>query len=108
MNLVNLRTRMFGTPLAIHPSKFEIIIGAIGDRLGIDVETLEENLKTDARAEALKLEAAVPDKSFQITQEGIAIVPIQGTLMRKTSGLMAMSGCTSYETLQRQLDQALN
>jgi len=70
---------------------------------------MEKNLSlTDRQMESLKMQGKVPDKSLAITQEGVAIIPIQGTLMKKTSGLMALSGCTSYETLGQQIEQCLS
>ncbi len=35
-NLIHIAHRLFDTPLAIHPAKFEIIVKSLGARFGID------------------------------------------------------------------------
>ena len=100
MNLIHLQTRIFDTPLAIQPAKLEVILQAIGPRLGLGLEGFDIEAATGRQANQ--------QKEYSITQDGIAIVPVQGTLMKKTSGLMAMSGCTSYESLANQINECMN
>ncbi|HEY4359410.1 MAG TPA: S49 family peptidase [Bryobacteraceae bacterium] len=102
MNFLHLQTRIFDTPLAIQPAKLEVILQAIGSRLG-----LPSGFQVTPVEAAMKVQAATP-KAYSVTQEGIAIIPIQGTLMKKTSGLMALSGCTSYEALANELSECVS
>jgi capsid assembly protease len=97
-NLPLLFSRIFGAPLAIHPSKFEAILGGIGDRLGL--ELTEDQIQ--AAANSPKTQA----KGYAV-QDGIAVIPISGSLMKKTSGLMAASGSSSYETIGAQFQDAI-
>ena len=100
MNILNhIATRVFGCPLAIHPAKFEVILGAIGDRLGVEA-SIEQ---IEAAAKPVKGKA----NGYQVTN-GVAIIPITGSLMKKTSGLMAASGATAYETIGAQFADAMN
>ena len=96
--LWHVRSLLFGSPLAIHPSKFDAIVGAVSERIGIE-------------ATAEQLEAAANSKKSQSAgysvQNGIAIIPISGSLMKKTSGLMAASGSASYETIGAQFEDAM-
>ncbi|HEY4360091.1 MAG TPA: S49 family peptidase [Bryobacteraceae bacterium] len=100
MNFIHLQTRLFDTPLAILESKFEVIVQAIGPRLGLD-------LHGSAIEAAIQTQAA-QQKSYSMTPDGIAVIPIQGTLLKKASGLMAMSGCTSYESLGMVLQECMS
>jgi signal peptide peptidase SppA len=99
MDLVHLRTLIFECPLAINPAKFDVIIGAIGHRLNVEA-TLDQ---LEAAAKPFKAKQS----DYRI-EDGIAIIPVTGTLMRKTSGLMAASGCTSYESLGGQFKDAMS
>src|SRR5262249_249608 len=99
MDLIRLRSKIFGTPLAIHPEKLEAILSAIGLRLGL--------LEVPAVEAGSKFAQPAQNKQLQVTKEGIAIIPIEGSLMQKSSGLMAMSGVASYETIKSQLQDAI-
>ncbi|MEI9971024.1 MAG: hypothetical protein WDO73_02670 [Ignavibacteriota bacterium] len=77
-----LAGRIFGTPLAITLEKADEILSAIGPRL-------------------LGGAAAIPlgvqqRGDYQVSQEGIAVIEITGTLVSKASGMEAESGLTSY------------
>jgi signal peptide peptidase SppA len=94
----HLLTRIFDVPLAIQQSKLDAILGGIGDRLGLDIT--EEQI--EAAAKSPKTQA----KGYAV-QDGVAIIPVFGTLMKKTSGLMAKSGSSSYETIGAQYQDAM-
>jgi signal peptide peptidase SppA len=94
MPLVHLASRLIGTPLLIARAKLEVILAVLGPRLGLPV--------VDAA-----LPVAVPARTETLTAPGIAVIPIHGTLVRRTQGLEAASGLTSYETIGAQLDAAL-
>lgn len=98
-NLPHLQTRIFDTPLCIQPEKLEVILSVLGDRIGLEIDASE--------FEAARAAATGERKSYSVTKDGIAVIPIQGTLMKKTSGLMAMSGCSSYESIMTQLEDAI-
>jgi len=91
--LPHLAARLFGTPLLVNRAKLDIIIAAIGQRLGL-------------AAPAVQL-ALPPPRQATPAPTGIAVLPIHGTLVKRTLGLEAESGLASYEQIGRQLEAAL-
>lgn len=95
--LPHLAARLFGVPLAIHRPKLDVILAVLGPRVGL-----------------ADLAAAPgytpPQRQFSATPgspPGVAVIPIHGTLVRRTVGLEAESGLTSYTGLAAQLDAAI-
>lgn len=97
--LPHLASRIFGTPLLVHRAKLDVILSAIGPRLGIDNPI-------PADATALLAAAPAPRPNMQ-GAVGIAVIPIHGTLVKRTLGLEAASGLTSYQDISVMLDAAL-
>ena len=97
--LPHLASRIFGTPLLVHRAKLDVILSALGPRLGID---------SPISADAKDLLAAVPAPRPNMQGAvGIAVIPIHGTLVKRTLGLEAASGLTSYQDIGVMLDAAL-
>jgi signal peptide peptidase SppA len=97
--LPHLASRIFGTPLLVHRAKLDVILSALGPRLGID---------SPIPADATELLAAVPAPRPTLPGGvGIAVIPIHGTLVKRALGLEATSGLTSYQDIGAQLDAAL-
>ena len=96
MPLPHLATRIFDTPLLIAPQKIEVILGALALRLGLEVPAPMVALASQAAAR----------NSYQVTSDGIAIVPIEGTLVHKAYGLDAESGMRSYVDIQNEVEDA--
>lgn len=92
--LPHLAARLFGVPLAIHRPKLDVIVSVLGARIGV----------TDHDA---PLPSAPPLRAYGAHPPHIAVIPIHGTLVRRTVGLEASSGLTSYLALADQLDAAL-
>ena len=92
-----IASRIFGTPLLIHPGKLEIILQALGPRFGINIKSgpkMEEYDNSQRRAAGYRVE------------NGVAIIPIHGTLVGRADFLDAMSGVTGYTTLQKTIAMA--
>ncbi len=96
MPLPHLATRIFDTPLLIAPQKFEVILGVLAPRLGLDVP---------APVAAVAPQSA-SRKAFEVTSDGIAVIPIEGTLVHKAYGLDAASGMRSYVDIQNEVEDA--
>lgn len=97
--LAHLASRIFGTPLLVHRAKLDVILSALGPRLGIERQS---------PADAKELLAAVPAARPTLPGgAGIAVVPIHGTLVKRTLGLEAASGLTSYQDIGAMLEAAL-
>jgi signal peptide peptidase SppA len=94
-SLVHLASRVYGTPLLIARAKLDTLLAVLGPRIGL------------APIE-LTLPAIVPTASESApTLPGIAVIPIHGTLVRRTVGLEAESGLTSYTRIAADIDAAL-
>ena len=90
MRYPHIAQRLFNCPLMIARVKLETILGAIGPRLVLGVESAVSGAKHARR-------------SLDITPEGVAIVQVSGTLVRRTQGLQAESGLTSYEAIEEEV-----
>ena len=91
--LPHLAARLFGTPLLIHQPKLEIILSVLGPRIGLPEQVGQGGY---ARSE----------RPVSESPSGIAVIPIHGSLVRRTSGLEADSGLTSYQSIQQMLEMA--
>jgi signal peptide peptidase SppA len=89
--LPHIAGRVFDTPLLIARAKLDTILGVIVPRL---------------RGEALPFSTKPALRDYQVTS-GIAVIPIVGTLVRRTVGLEAQSGLMSYGLIAERLDAAL-
>lgn len=92
--LPHLAARLFGVPLAIHRPKLDVILSVLGARIGLADLAAPVGYTPTARAPT-----PVSGK--------VAVIPIHGTLVRRTSGLEAESGLASYAGIAAQLDAAL-
>lgn len=92
INLPYLAGRVFDTPLLISRPKLDTIMGVLMPRL---------------RGEPLPAMQPVEQSDCDVTPDGIAIIPVYGTLVRRTVGLEAQSGLTSYIEIADQLDNAV-
>ena len=92
-----LASRLFGTPLLIHRPKLDVILSVVGQRIGMaDVPAMPMMDMTVFQRPPL---AAAP--------EGIAVIPIHGSLVKRSLGMEAASGLTSYGDIAAMLDAAL-
>ena len=95
MLLNRLAAEVFNKPLMIHPAKLAVIMGVIGDRMGLEtVDIPEAEFQSEKRATA-----TFPKK--------ISVIPISGSLVHKTHGLDAMSGLQSYNDIRQSFHAAL-
>lgn len=91
--LPHLASRLFGTPLLVHRAKLDVILAVLGDRLNIQPPAADLALPGPR-----KLPSGTP---------GITVIPVHGTLVKRTAGLDAASGLTSYTEIAAMLDSAL-
>lgn len=85
--------RVFNTPLMVSRAKLDTILNIVVPRMA---------------GEKLPIAAPPETHEYGISKDGIAVIPVIGTLVRRTVGLEAQSGLTSYIGLEEQLDAALN
>jgi signal peptide peptidase SppA len=92
-----LASRLFGTPLLIHRPKLDVILSVVGQRIGM----------ADVPAMPGMDMAAFQRPSSTAAPEGIAVIPIHGSLVKRSLGMEAASGLTSYGEIAAMLDAAL-
>lgn len=118
--------RLFDTPLLVHHAKLLTILRALGPRLGFDVEGTAgpspammedddfvprdpfahmEYLQAAAMAAGIELESR-PEGHF--VGEGVAVIPITGTLVQRSDWMSDTSGMMSYGRIERMLLAAEN
>ena len=96
-----LASRVFGTPLLIHPRKLEVILSVVGPRMGMVVP----------EASAHQLAQITPPERVMrsdLQTPNIAVISILGTLVRRTGAMDAASGLTSYASISAQIQAAIN
>lgn len=94
MNLLpHMAARLFGAPLMIHRPKLEVILAVLGPRIGLAQFAVPAN--------------PITSRTAPTGATGIAVLPIYGTLVRRTVGLEAESGMASYQELATMLDTAV-
>ena len=79
---------VYNTPLMILPSKLDVIIRVLGDRIGAE--------GGEVKAEEM-IKARSPAKTNQVE---IAVIPVIGSLVHRSVGLNALSGVRSYEGIR--------
>jgi len=116
-NLPFLAQRMFNTPLAITPGKAEIVMAALADRFGIAklfrADGQMVNLADGGSCSSIGAgdefggaKDSTP-RGYEVAG-GVAIIPVQGTLVQKLGTLRPYSGMTGYDGIRANLSMALN
>lgn len=125
--LLRLATQVYDTPLAIIPEKLEVLLHVLQPRLDSSHQSAIDRLFSDHlllnRTKGLSDGAMdllafdddydspqqqQPKKPYQLTDAGVAIIPIKGTLLKKGDWMSAMSGCTSYAAITNAFTTAIN
>jgi signal peptide peptidase SppA len=118
--LPHLAGRVFGVPLLIQPQKLSVILQAIGPRLGLPAGEFEiEGLGVPVIARVAQNpldetddpdemdDAARSQKPYLVTPEGVAVIGVSGTLVKKASWLDSASGLQSYESIRADFQGAV-
>jgi signal peptide peptidase SppA len=92
-----LASRLFGTPLLIHRPKLDVILSVVGQRIGM----------ADVPAMPMMDMAAFQRTPLASAPDGIAVIPVHGSLVKRSLGMEAASGLTSYGDIAAILDAAL-
>ena len=107
--LPHIASRVLDTPLVIGQAKLEAILAVIGPRIGVEAPASgrlgisnREGLPApgvmngDGRRRGVNL----------VTPEGIAVIPVFGTLVKRAGAIEAASGLTSYGHLEDRIMDA--
>lgn len=91
-DLPHIAARLYGTPLLVARAKLDVILSAIGPRLA---------------GQALSFDGEpIPAATVDVTPDGIAIVPVIGTLVARSGYLGAASGLTAYSDIAESIEAA--
>lgn len=90
--LPHLAARIVGTPLMVSPARLEAIISVIGGRIGIEAAGFAPEVPPPAASDGLI-----------ITPNGVALVPIHGTLAKRVGAVEAASGLTGYAAIEEMI-----
>ncbi|TAN68566.1 MAG: S49 family peptidase, partial [Magnetospirillum sp.] len=91
-DLPHIAARLYGMPLLVARAKLDVILGALGPRLAGQAISFDSD--------------AVPSAEMAVTPDGIAIVPVIGTLVARSGYLGAASGLTSYSDIAESIEAA--
>ena len=94
-DLPYLASRLYGTPLLIARPKLEVILGVVARKLAGDTLATPPPATVDAGTNG----------GLQ-NLEGIAVIPVLGTLVRRSLYLGAASGLTSYHDIEAMAEAA--
>ncbi|TAN71013.1 MAG: S49 family peptidase [Magnetospirillum sp.] len=91
-DLPHLAARLYGAPLLVARSKLDVILTALGPRLA---------------GQALSFDGEpAPAATVEVTADGIAIIPVVGTLVSRSGYLGAASGLTAYSDIANTIEAA--
>ncbi len=105
--------RVFHTPLLAAPAKAAAFIMGLGPRLvgaEVEIKGAEPSPEASRRARASLLDDRLEDdirggrRSAYRVKDGIAVIPVTGTLVHRGAWLGQSSGETSYEGLSAQIE----
>ena len=101
-SLVHLATRLFNTPLMVHPAKLATILHVLGPRLGLRADVIPPT-------DDLDMSSSDPtDLGPLDVQPGLALIQVHGTLVKRSTGMDAMSGLTTYGSIMQAVQQAMD
>ena len=115
-NLPHIASMAFNEPLLLEPAYARVFFCALAGQLGITrlTDTVSGvTLGAEQMAEPLAIfgddedMGPKPARSYQVTN-GIAVLPVSGTLVSKTRALQPYSGMTGYNGIIARLQQAIS
>ncbi|MDN8599023.1 S49 family peptidase [Citrobacter sp. S2-9] len=111
-NLQHIAARTLNQPLLMEPAYARVFFSALSERLGaerlIDGMTGQAFASEEMKALALDWseEGGRRYKSYRI-ENGVAVLPVTGTLVHKLGYLMPVSGMTGYDGIINRLQAAV-
>ena len=96
MLLPHLASRLYGTPLLLARTKLDIILAVLGSRIGW----------SEPQAVMALPQARASPQGMPFSGTGIAVIPVHGSLVRRSMAMDAQSGITSYAEIASMLDAA--
>ncbi|HDP0319399.1 TPA: S49 family peptidase [Salmonella enterica subsp. enterica serovar Concord] len=112
-NLPHILSQATNAPLLLEPAYARVFFCALGREAGI------HNLNIPGNGESLDqsgmemitgdfMAGGKPQARFYQVTEGVAVLPVTGTLVHKLGGMRPFSGMTGYDGITARLQQAVN
>ncbi len=112
--LPHLACRVFGTPLLIARAKLDVILSVLLPRMSVspDLHLTSRDSSTQATTTMESSRITTAASTIDLTamdaaHTGISVIPIYGSLVKRTVGLQVESGLTSYAAIADQIDSAV-
>ena len=93
-DLPHVASRLYGTPLLVSRPHLESVLSLVENRM-FHREPLAFAEERDSRSADLR-----------ITSDGIAVIPVIGTLVRRATGMSAACGMPSYHGIAEMAEEA--
>lgn len=111
-NLPHILSQATHAPLLLEPAYARVFFCALGKEMGIarlHIPTHEESLDKSMMSAVTDsyLSGEKPPARFYQVMNGIAILPVSGTLVHKLGGMRPFSGMTGYDGITARLQQAI-
>lgn len=105
--LAHVADRFLGVPLMLTPEKAEIVLQVLDGRIAFSALD-REGLAPVPEGNAFATRRVADSQMARMTDSGIAVLPIIGSLVHRGAWLGASSGLVSYEGLTAQLTALAN
>lgn len=111
-NLAHIASQAFNEPLLLEPAYARVFFSALGKETGVTSISIPQDdvvLSADAMADvtASFMEDGKRSPRFYQVHDGIAILPVTGTLVHKLGAMRPFSGMTGYDGITARLEQAV-
>lgn len=111
-NLAHIASQAFNEPLLLEPAYARVFFSALGKETGVTSISIPQDdvvLSSEAMADvtASFMEDGKRSPRFYQVNNGIAILPVTGTLVHKLGAMRPFSGMTGYDGITARLEQAV-
>lgn len=107
----HIAARAFNQPLMIEPAYARVFFSVLGERLGadrlVDAVSGQALAGDDMKALAASWDGRERRPRTYRVEQGIAILPITGTLVHRLGYIQPLSGITGYDGIAKRLQQAI-
>ncbi|EJX0512075.1 S49 family peptidase [Salmonella enterica] len=112
-NLPHILSQATNAPLLLEPAYARVFFCALGRESGaasIQIPQAQENIDQDGMALVTGnfMSGGKPQARFYQVMNGIAVLPVSGTLVHKLGGMRPFSGMTGYDGITARLQQAVS
>ncbi len=107
MNYPHIATLLYNAPLMITPEKAEVIEQVFRAYNEGNAQALPKAERAPMRPELASATFRETPSGYMLSDRGVAVVPIIGSLVQRGGLMDAMSGMTSYQAIAQQIDAAM-